>query len=104
MRFQTPRLTLTALLVLCIAGALALSHGPSAAADTFGLTVAENSESTSSSGDDTPKPGKLPARAAAPESTDLHRTGVPGTPVRVLQLRHRLTRFPILPQGPPHRT
>lgn len=103
MRFQTTRLTLTALLVLCIAGALAFSHGPSAAADTFGLTVAEYSESTSGSGDDTPKPGKLAASIPGFESPELQKSGTPGTPLRVLQLRRHLTRFPILPQGPPNR-
>ena len=102
MRCHTTRLAITALLVLCIAGALAVSHGPPAVADTFGLTVAEFAETTGSSSDDTPKTGKLPSHPRGSDARGLKQAGIPGTPQRVLQLQHHLTRFPILPQGPPH--
>ena len=95
---------LTALLVLCIASTLAFSHGPSAVADTFGLTVAEYTEATGTSGDDTPKSGKLPSRPMGARAVGSRQAGVPGIPQRVLQVQHHLTRFPILPQGPPHHT
>lgn len=101
MRFPTTRLTFAALLVLCMAGELAFSHGPSAAAETFSLSVAEYAETTGSSGDDTPKTGKLPAHPSESIARGLHQAGRPGTPQRVLQLQRHLTRFPILPQGPP---
>ena len=103
MGFHTTRLTLTALLVLCIASTLAFSHGPSAAADTFGLTVAEYAETAGTSGDDTPKSGKLPSHPAGARAVGARQAGTPGIPQRVLQVQHHLTRFPILPQGPPHR-
>ncbi|PAU76990.1 hypothetical protein CK501_15605 [Halovibrio salipaludis] len=101
MRFPTTRLMLATLLVLCMAGELAFSHDPSAAAETFSLSVAEYAETTGNSGDDTPKTGKLPANPSGSSAGGLQQTGRPGTPQRVLQLQHHLTRFPILPQGPP---
>ena len=104
MRSHSTRLTLTALLVLCIASALAFSHGPSAMAETAGLTVGEYAETTGSSNDAPPDFGNLPFHPMGSAPCGSRQTGVPGIPQRVLQIQHHLTRFPILPQGPPLRT
>lgn len=103
MRFPNTRLTLATLLVLCITSSLAFSHGPSAAADTFGLTVTECVETSGSSGNDAPGSEKHPSYPVGITLCGSPQDGVPGSPQRVLQVQNHLIRFPILPQGPPHR-
>ena len=102
MRPSIAQLTMTALVALCIINALAVSHAPSAAADTFGLSIAEYTETTSGSDDPPPEPEDVTNRLTDISRPARQHAGLPGTPHRVLEARHQLTRFPRVPQGPPH--
>lgn len=103
MRPSILQLTLITLLALCLTSAGAITHGSSAALDSFGLSIAEYSETASSGsdGNDTPEQGDATAPLPASSLSATEQTGLPGTPQRVLEARHHLTRFPKLAQGPP---
>lgn len=102
MPFHSIRVTLTALLLMATMSALAFNHTPSAPIDTAGLSTAECCDLSGNANDDTPRPGPLAANLPGANVLTPRQTGTPGTPLRVLGDRHHLTRFPILPQGPPH--
>ncbi|WP_077530575.1 hypothetical protein [Vreelandella utahensis] len=103
MRSSIAQLTMTALVALCIINALAVSHVPDAAADTFGLSIAEYTETTSGSDDNPPpEPEDVTNRLTNISSPARQHAGLPGIPHRALEARYQLTRFPRLPQGPPY--